>query len=187
MIILASASPRRQELLRQIGCEFCVVSSCAAEDNRSEVPPDRLVVCNALAKAQAVAKERCGAVVLGADTIVFMEGRVYGKPSDEEDARRMLRSLSGKAHVVYTGIALVRDGEYCTDVEKTTVKFGVLTEAEIVRYVNTGETMDKAGAYAIQGLASVFIEGIEGCYTNVVGLPLYRLTRLAEKAGIELK
>lgn len=185
-MILASASPRRQELLRRIGCEFRCEISSAVEDNRQEIPPEQLVARHALAKAKDVA-DRLGTdeIVLGADTIVVMDGEVYGKPADEKDARRMLRNLAGKEHQVYTGIALVRGDETWCDVETTAVRLCTLSDREIENYVATGEPMDKAGAYAVQGIAAIFIERICGCYTNIVGLPLNKLRRLCRKAGID--
>lgn len=185
MLILASASPRRQELLRQIACEFCVMASHAAEEHRQDALPEELVARNALAKAQAVAAEHSQDVVLGADTTVALDGRIYGKPAARQEAAEMLRALSGRRHDVYTGIALVKDGVSWVDVERTRVYFSALTDDQIECYIDSGEPMDKAGAYAIQGLASMFIVKIEGCYSNVVGLPLYRLVQLFKKAGID--
>lgn len=188
MFILASASPRRQELLRQIGCAFRCMPSRAAEDQREDAVPEELVLHNARVKAKEVS-ERCArqAPVLGADTIVFLGGKIYGKPASREDAVQMLASLAGREHFVYTGIALVKGEEVWQDVEKTTVKLAALTREEIEAYVATGEPMDKAGAYAIQGYAAAFVEEICGSYTNVVGLPLSRLLKLCRKAGIRLK
>jgi septum formation protein len=187
LIILASSSPRRQELLNQIGCKFSVVPSGAEEDNSKALPPEQLVINNAVAKAQDVADKLDGNdVIIGADTIVVMNGEVYGKPVNVADARRMLSSLSGNVHTVYTGIALIKGNTLWRDFEKTTVKLSKLTSGEIDQYIATGEPMDKAGAYAIQGIATVFIEEIQGCYTNVVGLPLNKLANLCKKAGIKL-
>lgn len=187
LIILASSSPRRQELLNQIGCKFKVVPSGAEEDNSKTLPPEQLVINNAVAKAQDVADKLDGNdVIIGADTIVVMNGEVYGKPVNVADAKRMLSSLSGNVHTVYTGIALIKGNTVWRDFEKTTVKLSKLTSGEIDQYIATGEPMDKAGAYAIQGIATVFIEEIQGCYTNVVGLPLNKLANLCKKAGINL-
>lgn len=186
MIILASASPRRQELLRQARCSFKVAVSDVAEEDRQDIPPAELVIRNAAAKASAVWKFGAGEAVLGADTVVALEGRIYGKPADREDAIRMLSELSGKAHEVYTGIAFIKDGKMYTDVERTAVTFAALEPAEIEWYVDTKEPLDKAGAYGIQGAAAMFIEKIDGCYSNVVGLPLYKLRQLSKKAGIDL-
>ncbi|MBC8016874.1 MAG: septum formation protein Maf, partial [Sporomusaceae bacterium] len=125
-------------------------------------------------------------VVIGADTIVVLNGQVYGKPIDINDARRILQQLSGKEHQVITGIAVVRSGKIWTDFVVTTVRFAYITADQIEKYLATGEPMDKAGAYAIQGIGALFVEGINGCYTNVVGLPLNKLSDVLRKAGVNL-
>ena len=186
MIILASGSPRRKELLEQIGASFEVVVSDAAEESGNALPPEELVERNAAAKASAVAAIRPELPVLGADTVVSLDGHTYGKPCDSEDACNMLRCLSGRSHQVSTGLALIVDGRMYTAVVTTEVQFAVLLEEDIAAYVATEEPMDKAGAYAIQGRAAVFIKGIHGSYSNVVGLPLHAVTRLARKAGVDL-
>lgn len=174
--------------MRQIGCNFCAITSGAVEDNQQTAEPSQLVMNNALAKASAVAeKEAENHVVLGADTVVVLNGQIYGKPANQMDARRMLCLLSGQTHMVYSGIALVKGAEFWCDFEKTAVKFSHLTEEEIELYLRTGESTDKAGAYGVQGMAAAFIERIEGCYTNVVGLPLNKLLKLCKKAGIKLR
>lgn len=187
MIILASSSPRRQELLRQINCDFRCITSNVVEEAGFGKLPQTIVTNNALAKAMSVAKQYPNEVVLGADTIVAMQKNIYGKPVDRNAAIEMLKSLSGKYHEVYTGLALINKGKSWCEVEKTRVKFATLTESEITDYIDTGEPFDKAGAYAIQGLAAMFVEEIEGCYTNVVGLPLHRFMKLLQKAGIDWK
>ena len=186
MFILASASPRRRELLQQIDASFEVKVSSVEEVTGGNLAPAEIVVENAVRKAKAVAKAFPGDAVLGADTIVFLDGRVYGKPKDGEEAKAMLRALAGREHEVATGIAWVHAGEVFTDVETTRVFFAPLTEEAIDAYVKTGEPLDKAGAYAIQGRAAQFIESIEGSFSNVVGLPLYAVCRLAGKAGVSL-
>ena len=186
MFILASGSPRRKELLQQIDAQFSVLVSEAEEIAGSSVPPEELVVKNAAAKAQAVAQEHPEMAVLGADTVVSLAGHTYGKPDSEAGARAMLRELAGQAHKVSTGIAWVKDGKVYTDVVTTQVEFAELTDDEIQAYVATGEPLDKAGAYAIQGRAAAFIKGINGSFSNVVGLPLHATIRLAEKAGVDL-
>ena len=186
MIILASASPRRRELLQQIDASFEVKVSSVEEVTGGNLAPAEIVVENAVRKAKAVAEAFPGDAVLGADTIVFLDGRVYGKPKDGEEAKAMLRALAGREHEVATGIAWVHAGEVFTDVETTRVFFAPLTEEAIDAYVKTGEPLDKAGAYAIQGRAAQFIESIEGSFSNVVGLPLYAVCRLAGKAGVNL-
>lgn len=182
MFILASASPRRRELLQQIDASFEVKVSSVEEVTGGNLAPAEIVVENAVRKAKAFP----GYAVLGADTIVFLDGRVYGKPKDGEEAKAMLRALAGREHEVATGIAWVHAGEVFTDVETTRVFFAPLTEEAIDAYVKTGEPLDKAGAYAIQGRAAQFIESIEGSFSNVVGLPLYAVCRLAGKAGVNL-
>ena len=185
MFILASGSPRRRELLQQIGALFRVEVSEAEELSQAESPAE-LVRLNAAAKAEAVAREHPGEAVLGADTVVALEGKIYGKPRDAAEACSMLAALSGRRHEVLTGIAWVSGGQTFSEAVSTQVQFGELTAEEISRYVATGEPLDKAGAYALQGGAAVFIEGIEGSYSNVVGLPLYRTALLAKKAGGDL-
>lgn len=187
MIYLASGSPRRRELLTQIGCSFEVVKSDADEIMDDALSPAELVKANAASKAQAVAsKLETSAAVLGADTVVALDGKIFGKPLDEADAARMLRALSGKKHEVYTGLAFVVNGETYTAAEGTLVEFRELTDEEIAEYIATGEPMDKAGAYAVQGFAAKFIPCIEGSFSNVVGLPLAAVDSLARKAGADL-
>ncbi len=188
-IILASASPRRQELLTQVGCDFEVITSSVIEDNTQDLPPNELAVVQAKAKAADVAgKLNSGDIVIGADTIVVLDGQVFGKPADAYDACRMLSDLSGREHQVVTGVAIVEcgTGRSWTDFSVTTVHIAQLTKEEIERYVATGEPMDKAGAYAIQGVGALFVERINGCYTNVVGLPLATLRNLLNMAGVYL-
>ena len=186
-IVLASASPRRQELLRQIGCTFRVVVSDAEELSGDSISPDRLAAENARRKAKDVAAKEGGNVsVLGADTVVAVDGMILGKPKDAADAARMLRLLSGRQHFVYTGIALAYKGEVYEDVVRTEVWVDELSEKEIDAYIATGEPMDKAGAYAVQGIAAKFIPRIDGSFSNVVGLPLHAVKELARKAGIVL-
>ena len=186
-IVLASASPRRQELLRQIGCAFRVVVSDAEELSGDSISPDRLAEENARRKAKDVAAKESGNVpVLGADTVVAVDGMILGKPKDAADAARMLRLLSGRQHFVFTGIALAYKGEVYEDVVRTEVWVDELSEKEIDAYIATGEPMDKAGAYAVQGIAAKFIPRIDGSFSNVVGLPLYAVMKLARKAGIVL-
>lgn len=186
-IVLASASPRRQELLRQIGCGFRVVVSDAEELSGDGISPEQLAVENARRKAEDVAaKEGGNAPVLGADTVVAVDETILGKPKDETDAVRMLRLLSGRQHFVYTGIALAYRGEVYGDVVRTEVWVDELSEKEIDAYIATGEPMDKAGAYAVQGIAAKFIPRIDGSFSNVVGLPLHAVKELARKVGIVL-
>lgn len=172
-LVLASASPRRQEILRTAGIPFIVRPADVDETPIAGEMPEAFVGRLAEAKAQAVRQD--DEQVLGADTVVVVDKTVLGKPADADDARRMLRSLSGRAHQVLTGICLLNDNDVQQAVEETTVYFRDLDEQEIADYVATGEPMDKAGAYGIQGGASKFIHRIEGCYFNVVGLPISRV------------
>lgn len=194
-IILGSASPRRRELLAQIGAEFEIRVSEKEEIYHSEKPEE--IVCElALMKAENVASElseaeRAGDVVLGADTVVVLDGKILGKPSDEEEAARMLSALQGRSHEVYTGVAVLEyaeSGERAVSggwkLEKkenyaveTRVYVNPMTEQEIREYIATGDPMDKAGAYGIQGRFAAYIDRIEGDYYNVVGLPVSRVYR----------
>ncbi len=186
MFILASASPRRRELLQQIGASFDVKVSNAEEIGNNELSADELVKWNALAKAKAVTAENPNIPVLGADTVVALNGEIFGKPGNDDNARKMLRRLAGRTHQVWTGIAWVSRGETYTDVVCTDVNMEPIGETAIDNYVATGEPLDKAGAYAIQGRAAVFIDSIEGSYSNVVGLPLAAVAKLAREAGVDI-
>lgn len=178
-LILASTSPRRSELLAQIGLPFAVVPSRVDEGTPSGMP-DRLVESLALAKALDVAGRVSEGVVIGADTVVAVDGQILGKPADGGEAAAMLRKLGGRSHDVYTGLAVVdaASGRRKCQHVHTVVHFRALTESEIAAYIESGEPLDKAGAYGIQGRAAVFVSGIEGCYFNVVGLPLSRLWQM---------
>jgi septum formation protein len=174
-LILASASPRRRDLLRKAGFDFEVRPSQIVEEIQPGELPEDFARRAAREKAlQIAASSPRGGLVLGADTIVVIDGRTLGKPSDPQDATRMLRLLSGRTHQVHTGICLVRapDSIEALKHETTLVTFRELDEEEIRQYVESGEPSDKAGAYAIQGLASKFVTRISGCYSNVVGLPI---------------
>jgi septum formation protein len=171
MLILASASPRRHELLLAAGLEHIVRPAAVPENRQPGESPTDFVERLAEAKARAV---DCapGDIVLGADTVVCLDHHVLGKPADDHDAQRMLRLLSARDHWVYTGICLLSNGHAVTGVAGTKVTFERLTEDEIAEYTRSGEPRDKAGAYAIQGRAAKFVSSIEGCYHNVVGLPV---------------
>ena len=186
MVILASKSPRRRELLEQIGCSFRIVVSDADEVADNNLDPEKLVMENARLKAVAVSRLYPDIPVVGADTVVSLAGRIYGKPQSEDMAREMLSSLSGRMHAVSTGIAIAWHGELWQQAETTMVEFSELSPEDIAAYVATGEPMDKAGAYGIQGRAAAYIKGIKGSYSNVVGLPLHALCQLARKAGADL-
>lgn len=188
MLILASASPRRKELLAQAGFTFEVRAAHLNEDPRPEEDPIAYVTRLAREKAQAVfeAAHRADAVVLGADTTVTLDNHILGKPEDATDAARMLRLLSGRTHRVMTGVAVVT--AQCVEVaaEVTGVRFLTLSDEEIAAYVATGEPMDKAGAYGIQGLAARWIPRVEGCYFNVVGLPLALVATMLESVDAKV-
>lgn len=187
--ILASASPRREELLRQVGCKFYIVTSDIVEDNGQKLPPAELAVAHARAKAlEVAARSAAGDIVIGADTVVVYGGQVYGKPADAGDARRMLSELAGDEHQVVTGIAVSRGGQVWTDFAVTAVRLRPLSQADIDGYIATGEPFGKAGAYAIQGIGALLVEGICGCYSNVVGLPLRLLDDLLRRSvGVGLR
>ena len=168
-LVLASGSPRRAELLGAMGLEFSVMVSDAAET--SEGTPTEIVMANARQKALAV-RHMSEALIIGADTIVVLDGVIYGKPSDEEDAARMLAALSGRTHEVYTGVCLTGgEGVELCEVSVTRVTFGDISQEEIRRYIATGDPLDKAGAYGIQGVARMFVERVEGSWDGVMGLP----------------
>lgn len=179
--ILASASPRRKELLEKLGVEF-EVCPAQGEEKITEKQPSELVMELAGQKAEEVAGRTGGDVlVLGADTIVVFQGKALGKPADEQDACRMLEMLSGNVHEVYTGVALInqKTGEKKRFFEKTEVFMSPMEKKEILDYIASGEPMDKAGAYGIQGIGAKFIHRINGDYYNVVGLPISRIYREA--------
>lgn len=182
-IVLASSSPRRQELLRQVGLSFVVDPSDVDEQVSGPVTPGELVEQLALRKARAVAVRHPGEPVLGADTIVVIDGEVLGKPSDREQAVAMLERLSGRTHQVMTGVALIQGDREIVSHEETNVRFAPLTREQIHWYVETGEPVDKAGAYGIQGHAAALIESISGDYFTVVGLPLFRTVQMLSQIG----
>ncbi|QQS46085.1 MAG: septum formation inhibitor Maf [Acidobacteriota bacterium] len=181
MLILASASPRRAELLTAAGIEFTVRVADVDETLLPGEPAADYVL--RLSREKALAVARPGEIVLGADTTVVIHHEIAAKPIDEPDAARMLRALSGQWHEVLTGVTLLRDQIILSEVDLTRVKFTEMSEEEIDWYVKSGEPMDKAGAYAIQGLASRFVEKIEGNYSNVVGLPVELVYRMMKEIG----
>ena len=197
-IVLASASPRRRELLSQIGVEF-EVKPADGEERIISTEPSKVVEelsgQKAMFTAKALEKENGhvpkGCIVLGADTIVSYEGRILGKPSDKEDAIQMLSMLQGNTHQVYTGVTVLKEKQgswkFHTFFECTDVIFYPVTREEIVEYVNSGDPMDKAGSYGIQGAWGAYVKGIRGDYNNVVGLPVARLIDETKKIGINLK
>ena len=186
-IILASRSPRRREILSALGVQFEIVSA-DADESSDEADPACLVRELALRKGRATREllDQEGqldrdTLIIAADTVVAVDGTILGKPSDEADARSMLARLSGRRHSVTSGIALLTADRETAASEETFVRFARISDAEIARYVASGEPMDKAGAYAVQGLASLWIEGLEGDYFSVVGLPVHRLNALLEE------
>jgi septum formation protein len=185
-LILASASPRRRELLAQLAVPFSIIPADIDERVLPDEVPRAYTIRVAHAKAQHVARQFPHAVVLGADSIVVLEQQILGKPRDVEDARHMLTRLSGRAHTVITGLAVLNLAQQfaCLDAVSTMVRFRTLSASAIEDYIATAEPLDKAGAYAIQGAAAAFVEAWDGCYTNVVGLPLRRTAALLQAAGL---
>ncbi len=173
-VILASASPRRAQLLKLIGLDFEIIPSEIQENHELFAIPEVHVLEWSQKKAMNVAEKVDEGLIIGADTIVVLNNKILGKPGNENEAKQMLRELSGQTHIVYTGFALIHkpSGEIINDYDKTFVTFRTLQDSEIEAYVKTGHPMDKAGAYGIQDESAVFAEKIEGCFYNVVGFPL---------------
>lgn len=186
-LVLASASPRRRQLLSQLGLDFITIPSEIEEEGYGDLPPMEQVMALARAKAERVALGLSDAIVLGADTLVVCQGQVLGKPATSQEAEAMLSFLSGKSHEVYTGVAVIKvPGMISRQAwERTEVRFRQLTLREIRAYVATGEPLDKAGAYGIQGLGALLVESICGDFFNVVGLPLVRTVALLQEFGID--
>lgn len=176
-IILASASPRRKELMELAGYDFEVICADIVEVVPEEAMTQEVVMSLALQKAQAVAAEHKEAVVIGSDTVVALDGKILGKPHSEQEACEMLRSLSGRTHKVFTGVAIVCGGKVKNFFDETDVEFYSLGDDEIKKYVATGEPTDKAGAYGIQGKGSVLVKRINGDFFSVMGLPIAKLYR----------
>ena len=187
-IILASQSPRRRQLLGQIGLDHFIVRPARGEEIMDPaLSPAQLVEELSRQKAREVAGASApGDLVIAADTVVAIDGRVLGKPHDREEACAMLSALSGREHTVYTGVTVCRDDRMLTQHEATQVRFRPLSPREIQAYVDSGEPMDKAGAYGVQELGALLVEGIRGDYFNVVGLPLCRLGQMLSQFGVEL-
>lgn len=187
-LILASTSPRRRELLEKIGLEFEVVESDGKHEVTGTGDPCTLAKESALGKARVAAARRPDALVLSADTMVWLDGQSLGKPADERQAAWMLARLSGRTHTVHTGVALVGPGGPAGEIQvacvDTAVRFRELSDDLIARYVATGEPFDKAGGYGIQGRGAVLVESICGCYYNVVGLPVSKVAQMLEPYGI---
>ena len=184
-IFLASESPRRKELLQQLGLQFEVVNAPVEEIALPNEPPESYVLRIAIEKALSGFNKVAGKKiwVVGGDTAVMLSGRVFGKPKNEVDAFRMLSKLSGQTHEVLSAVAIVFDGEVFSALNKTSVTFKVLSESEIMDYISTDEPFGKAGSYAIQGLGAKFIKRIDGSYSAVMGVPLFELNQLLEASG----
>lgn len=187
-IYLASSSPRRRELLNQIRLPHTVLAMEVDESLPPGLSPAEQVMALSRRKAAAAAEQLADGVVIAADTVVALGDMVLGKPENRAEALDMLERLQGATHEVYTGLTVLKlpGGRMLTDYERTGVEMRPAGRAELERYVRTGESMDKAGAYGIQGLASVFISGIRGCYFNVVGLPVFKLVQMLKELGIDV-
>lgn len=182
-LVLASGSPRRAEIMNSVGWEFVKAVPDVDESVIDGESPEDYVQRLAGGKAMAVAASYPGEIILAADTTVVIGGEIIGKPEDIDDARRMIRMLSGNWHEVLTGVAVARDGDERIGLQRTRVKFARMTDSEVDFLVEKGEPLDKAGAYAVQAQAALFIEGIEGDYWNVVGLPISLVYRLVGELG----
>jgi septum formation protein len=186
-VILASSSPRRRELLSSVGIEFDVIPSHVPEEHQLGEAPEEYVARLSRDKARAIAAKYPGQWVIAADTTVLFGDQLLEKPTDDADARRMLATIAGRTHIVYTGVTIEHGGKKYRDtrVAESEVRMLPLTQEDIAWYVRTGESLDKAGAYAVQGIGAMFIESIHGSYTNVVGLPLALLFQMLRNAGID--
>jgi len=186
-IILASGSPRRKEMLENLGIEITIIPSRADETELPGETPEEHVIRLSIDKAKEVSERQdvAGRWFIGSDTIVLQDGMILGKPANPAEATEMLRALSGKSHRVLSGYAIIdrEKKEIVADVVSTEVRFRKLTETEIAGYIATGEPMDKAGSYAIQGMGGVFVESINGSYNNVVGMPLCQVVQVLERMG----
>lgn len=186
-IILASASPRRSELMQMLGVNVTVIPAKGEEHPPENAGPEETVSALSLAKAREVA-EKCGCddVIIAADTIVWHGGRILGKPHSEDEAKKMLMTLSGGRHEVYTGVTVIRGSRVLCEAEVSQVYFRNIEPQEIDAYIATGEPMDKAGSYGAQGKGAIFVERIDGDFFNVMGLPLCRLAEMLKKQGVEI-
>jgi septum formation protein len=186
-VILASASPRRRDLLSLIGCKYKIFSPNADETIFEGETPESACGRLSLLKAKSALEHFPEALIIAADTLVIIDSKIFGKPRDADEAKEMLNILNGREHEVITGLTIIHSGQSITETESTAVHFRKLSSDDIEAYISTNEFQGKAGAYAIQGYGSLFIERIEGDYFNVVGLPLQRLSRMLEKVGIKFK
>ena len=185
-LIMASSSPRRKELLEELQIPFVISSSNVDESFDPSLSPEKIVIDLAERKVEAIYLNNQHSFILGADTVVCLDGVILGKPTSREDASRMLSELSGKTHSVYTGVAIMANGICSTFYEKTDVLFWELTDEEIHDYLDTGEPFDKAGAYGIQGVGRTLVKEIKGDYFTVVGLPISRTVRELKAHGFHL-
>ncbi|NCC67266.1 MAG: septum formation protein Maf [Clostridia bacterium] len=187
-IVLASASPRRKQLLSMLGVrDFKIIPATGEEIFPGGMTTGQAVCSVSRAKAEQVQKLcREEDVIISADTVVSLDGEILGKPANEDEAFSMLSRLSGRAHNVFTGVTVIRGGDIISEYERTYVRFRKLTVREIRAYIATGEPMDKAGAYGAQGIGALFVEGIDGDFFNVMGLPLCRLSNMLERLGVSL-
>ena len=187
-IILASASPRRRELLERLSLPELIIRPARGEERMPDTDdPAEIVRTLSRQKAEEVARDfEKSDVIIAADTIVWFEGRALGKPKDAADAAAMLRRLSGRTHSVFTGVCVISGDSLLSEAEESLVRFRQMSEKEIASYVASGEPMDKAGAYGAQGLGGLFVERIEGSFSNVIGLPMCRLGNMLKKVGLEL-
>lgn len=181
-LILASGSPRRRELMELIGLCYSLRPS-EADEHIEICPPAELVMRLARRKAASVKKKARGGCVIGADTVVYLDGQIIGKPENDADASRILHLLSGRTHTVYTGVCLLTDEREILFYDTTDVTFACLSDAEIADYIASGEPRDKAGAYGVQGIGAVLVERVEGCYFNVIGLPVPKVYRALSSLG----
>lgn len=180
-IVLASGSPRRKELLAMITPDFSVITSEVNEEAIHAPTPKQLSEALAVCKCRAVADEHPADTVIGCDTVVDFAGHVFGKPHDKNEARSILKALSGADHFVHTGVCIAKQGQQTVFSATTRVRFYTLSDAEIEAYISTDEPYDKAGGYGIQGAAALFCQEIEGCYYNIMGLPVAKLARALKK------
>jgi septum formation protein len=186
-LVLASTSPRRRQILALLGVPFEVIAPEFEEQISSHLPADQEVVEFALGKAQSVATKYPGSIVIGSDTMIELSGEKIGKPTDREDARRILRLLSGETHRILTSVAIIdHGGPGLKEIETVVVEMRGYTEAEIENYLDSGESDDKAGAYSIQGRGSALIKSISGDYLAAVGMPLRRIARYLESRGLSV-
>jgi septum formation protein len=185
-IILASKSPRRKQILEQVGLDFTVEVSDFDETQIKFKTPQEMVKKLSLEKAKIIAKKNPNAIIIGADTDVVLNNEILGKPKSKQDAVRILKLLSGKAHEVITGFTVISGNKVVTKHVTSKVKFKKLTDAEIKAYVKTGEPMDKAGGYGIQEKGGLFIEDIQGDYSNIVGLPIFAVSEVLKQFGVEI-